>query len=263
MRSGKKQKQINKLIINGSLLLIILIWTIPTLGVLVSSFRLRDDIATSGWISVTVVNPAPGGGISNILFFTVEIRPATVGDYKLYLPLAAKNYAMAPDLVVERIMAASNSAQVVIKNQGNAPVVEEFWVDLYVNPNPVPTGVNQTWNDGRSAQGIVWGVNSTALPLMPGSTLTLTHGDAYFWPSQSSYEAIPAGTPVYVQVDSANANTTYGAVLENHEIAGGAYNNILGPILSTLNATGGQPVDTQPPVADSSSPVSSHLPPRR
>jgi len=200
---------------------------------------LTNDIATSGWISVTVVNPAPGGGISNILFFTVEIRPATVGDYKLYLPLAAKNYAIAPDLVVERIMAASNSAQVVIKNQGNAPVVEEFWVDLYVNPNPVPTGVNQTWNDGRSAQGIVWGVTSTALPLMPGSTLTLTHGDTYFWPSLSRYEAIPAGIPIYAQVDSANANTTYGAVLENHEIAGGAYNNILGPVLSTLSTSVG------------------------
>ena len=52
MKSGKKQKQLNKLIVNGSLLLIILIWTIPTLGVLVSSFRLRDDIATSGWWTV-------------------------------------------------------------------------------------------------------------------------------------------------------------------------------------------------------------------
>ena len=49
MKSGKRQKQLSKLIVNGSLLLIIIIWTIPTLGVFVSSFRQRDDIATSGW----------------------------------------------------------------------------------------------------------------------------------------------------------------------------------------------------------------------
>ena len=27
-------------------------WTIPTLGILISSFRNRDDIATSGWWNV-------------------------------------------------------------------------------------------------------------------------------------------------------------------------------------------------------------------
>ena len=224
---------------------------------------LTSDIAASGRISVTVVNPAPGGGTSNTLFFTVVIRPPTVGDYKLYLPLVARNYASGPDLVVERITATSNSAQVVITNQGNAPVVDESWADLYVNPNPVPTGGNQTWNDGRTTQGIAWGVTLIALPLMPGGSLTLPYGDAYFWPSLSSYEAIPAGTAIYAQVDSANANTTYGAVLETHEILGEAYNNIAGPVLSTLNAIGNQPVDTQPPVANSSPPASSHLPPRR
>ena len=48
---------------------------------------------------------------------------------------------LVPTWVVQ-ITASSNSAQVVIKNQGNAAVVGEFWVDLYVNPNPVPTGIN-------------------------------------------------------------------------------------------------------------------------
>jgi hypothetical protein len=56
------------------------------------------DITAIGQIGVTVVNPAPGGGTSNTLFFTVVIRPATVGDYKLYLPMVAGNYVSAPGL---------------------------------------------------------------------------------------------------------------------------------------------------------------------
>lgn len=49
MNTGKRQKQVSKLLVNLTLLLLIIIWTIPTLGIFVSSFRHRDDIATSGW----------------------------------------------------------------------------------------------------------------------------------------------------------------------------------------------------------------------
>ncbi len=52
MNSGKSQKRLTSLIVNGLLLLLVLIWTIPTLGIFVSSFRNRDDIATSGWWNV-------------------------------------------------------------------------------------------------------------------------------------------------------------------------------------------------------------------
>ena len=52
MESGKRQKRLGGLFVNGILLLLIVIWTIPTLGIFVSSFRNRDDIATSGWWSV-------------------------------------------------------------------------------------------------------------------------------------------------------------------------------------------------------------------
>jgi hypothetical protein len=37
---------------------------------------------------------------------------------------------------------------------------------------------------------------------------------------------LPAGTTVYAQADSWNLCTTYGAVLENHEMTGGVYNNV-------------------------------------
>ena len=59
---------------------------------------LTSDITATGQFGVAVVNPSPGGGTSNTLFFAVVIRPATVGDFRLYLPLAANNYVATSDL---------------------------------------------------------------------------------------------------------------------------------------------------------------------
>ncbi|HNT76238.1 MAG TPA: carbohydrate ABC transporter permease [Anaerolineae bacterium] len=50
--SGTTRKRFGKFVVNFSLFLLILIWTVPTLGILVSSFRHRDAIATSGWWNV-------------------------------------------------------------------------------------------------------------------------------------------------------------------------------------------------------------------
>lgn len=49
MRSDKREDRLRQFVINGVLLLLVLIWTIPTLGLLISSFRTRFDIQTSGW----------------------------------------------------------------------------------------------------------------------------------------------------------------------------------------------------------------------
>lgn len=48
---GRNQK-LTSLYINLTLFVVVVIWTIPTLGIFVSSFRGRDDIATSGWWNV-------------------------------------------------------------------------------------------------------------------------------------------------------------------------------------------------------------------
>ena len=45
----KKQQKLGKLLVNIALFIICAIWTIPTLGLLVSSVRSRDDILSSGW----------------------------------------------------------------------------------------------------------------------------------------------------------------------------------------------------------------------
>ncbi len=172
-------------------------------------------------------------------------------DYWVYLPVVSVNYNVpapgpspeptpGPDLVVHQLTVTGDGVQVVIKNQGNEPVDvgDVFWVDLYIAPDPVPSSVNQTW-DMLGSEGMVWGIAAPGLPLQPGDTLTLTDGDAYYWPEYSNFSgSLAAGTPVYVQVDSANVNTTYGAVLENHEIAGGDYNNISGPVYATSAGSG-------------------------
>ncbi|MBI4761054.1 MAG: carbohydrate ABC transporter permease [Chloroflexota bacterium] len=52
MKSGKRQKLLASLFVNGTLLFLVILWTIPTLGIFVSSFRNRNDIAVSGWWNV-------------------------------------------------------------------------------------------------------------------------------------------------------------------------------------------------------------------
>lgn len=47
--SQKRQQLINKIIVNTILAIICIIWTVPTIGLLISSFRERDDIRNSGW----------------------------------------------------------------------------------------------------------------------------------------------------------------------------------------------------------------------
>lgn len=50
--SAKRRQRTSAIIVNGVLAIICLLWTIPTLGLLVSSFRTREDISTTGWWTV-------------------------------------------------------------------------------------------------------------------------------------------------------------------------------------------------------------------
>jgi uncharacterized repeat protein (TIGR01451 family) len=219
-------------------------------------------IAAEGTISVTVVNPAPGGGSSNVYIFTVT--SAAPPGSTIFLPIilmsdsGGSTPGSSPDLVVERITVTRENAEVIIKNQGETPVTNAFWVDLYVDPHPVPAGVNQTWNDGRCAQGMVWGVaGGAALPLDPGESVALHYGDAYYWDTYSHISwPLSGDAQIYVQVDSANTDTTYGAVLENHEMTGGAYNNIRGPASPALSGLTEEAGKTEAIIPGG------HLPPR-
>jgi hypothetical protein len=214
-----------------------------------------SDIATYGahWVVSAASQPlAPGGQV------TLTLAGAVGGNYPAQIALFNHAYVQvdtlgaipesnendnvlevdiadidAPDLVVERFVAIANNVQVLIHNQGESSVVDEFWVEIYVNPDPAPTHVNQIWND-LAGQGLVWGVTT---PLRPGEAVTLTVGDAYYVAQYSQVSwPLPIGTVIYAQVDSANADTTYGGVLEMHEILGQPYNNIAGPVGVTRSA---------------------------
>lgn len=50
--SARRKRITSRIIVNGVLLVICILWTIPTLGLLISSFRPREAIATSGWWTV-------------------------------------------------------------------------------------------------------------------------------------------------------------------------------------------------------------------
>ncbi|WP_420630078.1 carbohydrate ABC transporter permease [Candidatus Leptofilum sp.] len=48
-QSQKQQRIIGSILVNGALLILVTIWTLPTLGLLVSSFRPADNVRTTGW----------------------------------------------------------------------------------------------------------------------------------------------------------------------------------------------------------------------
>jgi len=50
--SYKSQRAVSSLLVNGALVLICLLWIVPTLGVFVTSFRKSEDIFRSGWWTV-------------------------------------------------------------------------------------------------------------------------------------------------------------------------------------------------------------------
>jgi alpha-glucoside transport system permease protein len=48
-QAPRKRFQVGQFLVNAVLILLVLVWTVPTIGLLLSSFRTRFDIQTSGW----------------------------------------------------------------------------------------------------------------------------------------------------------------------------------------------------------------------
>lgn len=165
----------------------------------------------------------------------VDVR---IGLYQLFLPVVINPGPSvdAPDLVVTNVNATNSEVQVTIRNQGNVATANGFWVDFYVDPNPVPTHANQLWDD-LGSEGIAWGIT---IPINPGDSLTLIYSTAPGAPNTfvsaddtNFTGTMVAGTVVYAQVDSAHVGHVNGAIEETHEILGEAYNNVSQMFTST------------------------------
>ena len=150
---------------------------------------------------------------------------------------------------MERVTVLENNVEVVIKNAGTAevPAGAGFWVDAYINPNPehLPRQTNDIWQD-FTQEGIAWGLVDLSGPIDPGGTITLAVGSQYFVPEESNLgDGWSADTTIYVQVDSAHVETSYGGVLESHEIIDGPYgegqtaNNFWPPHPTVVTAASG------------------------
>lgn len=48
----KTRKRLSSLLVNGVLFILVALWTLPTFGLLVSSFRAREDVVSTGWWTV-------------------------------------------------------------------------------------------------------------------------------------------------------------------------------------------------------------------
>ena len=105
-------------------------------------------------------------------------------------------------------------------------------MDLYIDPDPPPDRVNQTWQS-LASRGAAWGPTWSgspysppdparqAFPLEQGESFVLVTDGDYYWASESNIPwPLASGTAVYAQVDSVNWSTWYGVVLELDEMAG-------------------------------------------
>lgn len=152
---------------------------------------------------------------------------------KTFIPVVQKNFVNGPDLVISNLSLSNNNIEITLQNIGYSPVRSGFWVDLYISPDITPTEVNQIWQN-LGDHGAVWGVDDDSFLLNAGETITLKFDDKYYFSGLSNLpNLIASGTAIYAQVDSANANTNYGAVLETHEMVNGQYNNIISVILTS------------------------------
>ncbi len=243
--------------------------TVLETAVLVSPLGNDTDVDTTDTMSIASITQGTHGTVTNNGNGTLTYTPATgyIGSdsftytiqdshsatdtatvnvtvnpqtYYVYLPVALNNYTSAPDLVITSLQGSSDYVEVVIENQGQQATASGFWVDFYVNPTPPPAAANELWPN-LSSEGIAWGVTTS---IAPGQVLTLTYSTAsgapnlYYSADDSLFSgSLAVGTPIYAQVDSAHVGHPNGAIEENHEIIGGAYNNIFQALATAVTTT--------------------------
>jgi hypothetical protein len=153
--------------------------------------------------------------------------PGAYAPYRVMLPLVQRDYhSPRSDLVVESLSTWPPSPDVgepavisiTITNVGPVSSGDDFWVDLYLNPEGTPA-VNVFWNQ-ICDWGIAWHVHES---LEPGESIVLTSesfddperpGEAFSrWPG---YFPMDGAIQTFVLVDSFG-DIPYGRVNEESE----------------------------------------------
>jgi hypothetical protein len=227
--------------------------------------HLPDGIATAFAASIGTVDPTITETVSGLAYSTfthiadgTAVISATVDDQTvtttitiekemvyLYLPLAMNGYTPMPDLQVTNITVDPTGGlstgdpvtiTVTVENVGNA-AAGPFWIDLYDNPDPLPTAANQPWNALCSGPltecyGIAWYVSGG---LAPGESVTL--GSLAGYETEQTHwlgTFVDEGTHnLYAFSDSWNLGVDYGAVEELNE----GVDNRFGPFAVDIAAS--------------------------
>ena len=88
----KRRRTMNQILLNGALFILVLVWTIPTIGLLISSFRTRLDIQTTGswtvfphraWETLAVIeNPREDLGVDPDTVMEIEGVSGTFEEFR-------------------------------------------------------------------------------------------------------------------------------------------------------------------------------------
>ena len=96
------------------------------------------NTASATYTATATSTPALLGTVLPTYTATPTVEEST--PTKIYLPLIVKSPRLTlPDLIIDSLLVSSDAVTVVVRNQGDQSVVDAFWVDVYINPDPPMT----------------------------------------------------------------------------------------------------------------------------
>ncbi|PYV23067.1 MAG: hypothetical protein DMG24_14955 [Acidobacteria bacterium] len=159
--------------------------TVFVSGSQLSAAILAADIATAGTVSVTVVNPAPGGGTSNTLSFPIISAASAVAFSSTTLGTGTQ-----PSSVVVADLNGDGKLDLAVANFGDSTVsiflgngdgTFQPRVDYPTVPEPVSVAAADFNEDGHLDLAVVSGNGCSVIP-PPGVSILLGNGDGTFQP---------------------------------------------------------------------------------
>ena len=168
---------------------------------------LSSDVARRGTGSVTVVNPGPGGGASNVAFLEVTYStspigwiPSSFGAGSSAFSVATGDFNRDGKLDMAVVNAGANNVSILL---GNGDGTFQAHVDYPTGPQPVSVAVGDFNGDGK-LDLVVANQNCASSPCGPGSlSILLGKGDGTF---ETAMEFSTGPAPYSVAVGDFNGD---------------------------------------------------------